>query len=81
MRKDFVIFQPPNKYLWTMIITWLLGFVTTGILYSLTRTTFLIAGIVWSYEEIVHGANWFRKILGVAVLASIFVTLFNLIKN
>ncbi len=25
--------------------------------------------LVWAYEEIVHGANWFRRLLGVGGVA------------
>jgi hypothetical protein len=79
MIKDLVIFQWPNEYLWTMILAWPIARFTTGPIHAVSWSIFLLAGIIWSYEEIAHGANWFRKILGLVVLFVIFMDLVKII--
>lgn len=78
LNTDFVIFQWPNAYLWTMIVAWAVSyFFTTGYIYAVSRTVFYIAGVIWAYEEIVHGANWFRRLLGAAVMIILFIGIAN----
>jgi hypothetical protein len=64
----FIIFQFPNKFLWIMIGAWLLSWFSKGLIFSISRTVFYIAGIIWAYEEIANGVNLFRRILGGVVL-------------
>lgn len=77
--EKFVIFQWPNKYLWAMIIAWPLTTYTNGQLQAGARSVFIVAVIIWSYEEIFHGANWFRKLLGFVVMADMLFNIFRLI--
>jgi hypothetical protein len=79
-KKNFVIFQFPNLYLWVMIISWPFSRFATGLVQSVSRTVFITATIIWSYEEIVHGVNWFRKLLGAVVLGLTVVGLFKLVQ-
>jgi hypothetical protein len=72
-KQDFVIFQFPNKYLWIMIITWPLSYFLSGYYSFLARAIFDVAAVVWAYLEIVDGANWFRNLLGIAVMATIII--------
>jgi hypothetical protein len=34
-----------------------------------------VALTIWAFEELVHGANWFRRVLGAVVLAGVVVGL------
>lgn len=72
-----VLTQNPNASL--------VGMVAGAVLYRLTPpgtplhhlgyALYVIAGVIWSYEEIVHGVNWFRRLLGVVVLAFVAASL------
>ena len=79
--KPFVIAQFPNKYLWIMIVTWMVSYFTKGPIQSFSRSIFYVSAIIWSYEEIVHGINWFRQILGLAVMISVTVSIFMTINH
>lgn len=75
-RKDrFVIAQFPNKWLWIMIITWPMGHFVPGQYGVLAKTVFYVTAVIWSYEEIVNGVNWFRNLLGLAVIMLVMVSL------
>ena len=75
----FVIFQWPNKYIWIMLVTFLASLYFTGYILLVARIIFYSSGILWSYGEIVHGANWFRKALGVIVLSILLLSAFKLL--
>lgn len=62
------LIQFPNKLLWIMIASWLVSHFSTGYVYAFSRSIFIASGIIWSYEELIHGINWFRKLLGLAVM-------------
>lgn len=51
-----------------MVVSWLISYFSTGYMYSFSRSIFITAGIIWSYEELIHGINWFRKLLGLIVM-------------
>ena len=72
-----VIFQAPNKYVWTLVAAWLISYFTKGIIHDVAGSIFIVAGIIWAYEEIAHGVNWFRKLLGWVVL---FLFIFSIIQ-
>jgi hypothetical protein len=74
--KKFIIFQFPNRYLWVMIFSGIISRFVTGKFHAFAYSVFIIATIIWSYEEITTGVNWFRKLLGVTVMLLIFVDLF-----
>jgi hypothetical protein len=67
----FVIFQFPNKPMWVLAAAWLVSYFSSGLISSVSRTVFYIAGIIWAYEEITDGVNLFRRILGLAALLAI----------
>lgn len=71
-----VIFQWPNKSLWTMLAASALSMVIKyGPIHIGLRAIFVAAGLFWCYGEILHGDSWFRRLLGVAVLVFIFAGL------
>ena len=75
-KQSFIIFQPPNVYIWTMIVAWLAQHFTKEPVSAAAEAVFFTAATVWSYEEVAHGANWFRRVLGVVALVSVLISLF-----
>jgi hypothetical protein len=63
-----IILQKPNKYLYIMGGAWLVSNFTNGLLHSIANALFIIFGIIWAYEEITTGVNWFRKLLGITIM-------------
>lgn len=66
MPRHFQIFQFPNPPLIAAMLAAAIARTTHG---ALSRNAMLLsrlALLVWSGEEIVSGANWFRRVLGVA---------------
>jgi hypothetical protein len=73
--RDFPIVQFPNA---PLIIAFLAG-ATAARVHGpdhayLTAISFLTLG-VWAYEELVHGVNWFRHLLGLGYAISTIVHL------
>jgi len=77
----YVILQWPNIYLWVLLGAMLVSHFSTGYVYYGSRTLIYVFGIIWAYEEIVHGANLFRKLLGTVVMGSLIVSLFVVIRG
>lgn len=74
-----VIAQLPNWQLAGAAVAWVIQFIAKeGSIYKISRSVFIILIIFWSYEEIVHGVNGFRRILGTAVLAMTFVGIYSM---
>lgn len=65
MPRSFPIFQFPNRPLIVTILAAAIAWGTTGKTSSTARLVSRLAFLVWSAEEIVDGANWFRRLLGV----------------
>lgn len=66
------IIQKPNLPLLLIVISWILTLIfKQGLGYDLAHLVFIIAVAVWCYLEIFHGVNWFRRLLGIAVLAAL----------
>ena len=70
------IIQKPNALLITAGVGFLIGRFTTGIFHKLGITLFTATLIIWSYQEITSGINWFRKLLGGVILIAILINLF-----
>lgn len=68
------IIQFPNKALWVAIAAAVINMFATGHLFDVVKVIYYLALIVWAYQEITTGVNWFRRGLGWAVLAYILVT-------
>ena len=70
MPRRFPIFQLPNR---PLIAAWLAGVLAAlsdnndrlARISPLARLTSRVALLVWALEEVVSGANWFRRLLGV----------------
>lgn len=66
MPRRFPIFQLPNRPLIVTLVAGVLGQVTAGQAGTAATLVSRFALLVWSAEEVASGANWFRRMLGLA---------------
>jgi len=66
MPRRFPIFQFPNRPLIVTMLAGGLAGVTEGRPHDGAVVLWRLALLVWSAEEVVSGANWFRRLLGLA---------------
>ncbi|HEX3908092.1 MAG TPA: hypothetical protein VHW92_09195 [Mycobacteriales bacterium] len=62
----FPLVQFPNL---PLILAFVLGTASrfvTGVDHNYLRAASYLAMTVWAYEELAHGSNWFRRLLGLA---------------
>lgn len=72
-----VIYQKPNKELMFAGSGFLVSLITHGILHFCALIVFTLFGLIWAYEEITSGVNWFRRMLGVLALLFILFYLYH----
>jgi hypothetical protein len=65
--RRFPIVQFPNRSLLLAILAGTLAQSSTGPLRRAAALVSRLAAIYWSAQELVSGANWFRRLLGLAV--------------
>jgi hypothetical protein len=73
--KSFPIVQFPNA---PLIIAFLAGQAATqthGTTHAYASAVSYLAMTIWAYEELVHGVNWFRRLLGLGYAISTIVHL------
>lgn len=70
------LIQLPNLSLIIAALGFVASKATNGIVHKLGSVVFTVAIIIWAYQEISSGINWFRKLLGVAILTAISFSLF-----
>jgi hypothetical protein len=75
MPRRFPIAQFPNRPMLLAVATAVLATRTSGATAEGAARLSRLALLRWSYEEIVSGANWFRRLLGVAGGAYSLITL------
>jgi hypothetical protein len=73
--RRFPVAQFPNPPLLLAFAGWGLAAATEGAAHDAGRAIFTIGLAVWAGEEVVGGANWFRRLLGTAALVWILVGL------
>jgi hypothetical protein len=66
---DSPLLQPPNAPLLVAQGGWLVAAVTQGAVRACARVVFLAGLAVWAWQELASGANWVRRLYGVAGLA------------
>ena len=64
MPRTFPLVQFPNRPLIATVLAATIASTTRGRMPSAARLVSCLALLVWSAEEIVDGANWFRRLLG-----------------
>jgi hypothetical protein len=66
--RRFPIAQFPNPPLLLALAGWGLAMVAGGTAHDVGRAVSILGLAVWALEEALSGVNWFRRLLGVAVL-------------
>lgn len=66
MPRSFPIVQFPNRPLIATIVAAAIASGTRGRTSSMASRVSRLALLVWSAEEMVDGADWFRRLLGVS---------------
>ena len=64
--RRFPIVQFPNLPLIVALLAGAAGTVLDGSEHSYATAVSYLALTIWAYEELVHGVNWFRRLLGLA---------------
>lgn len=67
--RRFPIVQFPNPPLLLAGAGWGLAAAAGGAVHDVGRVLFTAGVVVWAGEEVVGGANWFRRLLGAGALA------------
>jgi hypothetical protein len=62
--RRFPIVQFPNLPLIVALLTGVASTFLHGNAHSYTAAVSYLAMTVWAYEELAHGVNWFRRLLG-----------------
>ncbi len=73
MIKAMTIVQFPNKALTIALLAAVVNIFAKGELHNIVAVIYYLALIVWAYQEITSGVNWFRRGLGIVVLVYVFV--------
>jgi hypothetical protein len=73
--RRFPIAQFPNLPLIVAILAGAVGRFLDGRAHSYAASVSYLALAIWAYEELVHGVNWFRRLLGLAVMIVLVVRL------
>ncbi len=75
MPRRFPVVQWPNPPLWIALAAGIAARLTSGTVRRDAALTFRLAMIVWAYDELARGSNWFRRVLGAGVLARVVLEL------
>ena len=67
--RRFPVVQFPNLPLTVAFLAGLAGRVLDSSAYPWTASVSALAMTIWAYEELAHGVNWFRRLLGLVFLA------------
>lgn len=68
--------QLPNASLLVAIAGFVISYIPNAFAHRFGLTLTFVALIIWSYQEIMTGVNWFRKLLGMIVLLYTAIMLF-----
>jgi hypothetical protein len=71
--RRFPIVQFPNLPLVAAFLAGEAGTFVRGGEHSFAASVSYLAMTIWAYEELVHGVNWFRRLLGLAYLIILVV--------
>jgi hypothetical protein len=68
--RDFPIVQFPNVALLAAFASGQAAAVMRGVGHADAAAVSYAAMTIWSYEELLHGVNWFRHLLGLVYITS-----------
>jgi hypothetical protein len=68
--RRFPIVQFPNNALILAFVTGQADAMLHGGIHFDARAVSYLAMTIWAYEELAHGVNWFRRLLGLAYILS-----------
>lgn len=68
--RRFPIVQFPNNALITAFLAGHVAAMLHGAGHSDLQAVSYLAMAIWAYEELAHGVNWFRHLLGLAYIIS-----------
>jgi hypothetical protein len=71
--RRFPIVQFPNLPLIVAVLAGEAGKFLDGGEHSYAASVSYLAMTIWAYEELVHGVNWFRRLLGAAYVTLLIV--------
>jgi len=71
--RRFPIVQFPNLPLIVAVLAGEAGKFLDGSAHSYAASVSYLAMAIWAYEELVHGVNWFRRLLGLAYVIVLIV--------
>jgi hypothetical protein len=75
--RRFPIAQFPNFPLIVAVLAGLVGKFLDGNAHSYAVSVSYLAMTIWAYEELVHGVNWFRHLLGLTYMILLVVRVAN----
>lgn len=73
--RSFPLVQFPNAPLIVAFLAGMVSGVAHGSAHADASAVSYLALTIWAYEELVHGVNWFRHLLGLACIVSTAVHL------
>jgi hypothetical protein len=68
--RRFPVVQFPNNALITAFVAGQVGALLHGAGHFDARAISYLAMAIWAYEELAHGVNWFRHLLGLVYIVS-----------
>jgi len=68
--RGFPIVQFPNVALLTAFASGQVAAMIHGVGHNDAAAVSYLAMTIWAYEELVHGVNWFRHLLGLVYIVS-----------
>jgi hypothetical protein len=71
--RRFPIAQFPNLPLVIALVAGEAGNLVSGSAHTYAASVSYLALMIWAYEELVHGVNWFRHLLGLAFTVFLIV--------
>ena len=73
--RRFPIAQFPNNALIAAFVAGQVAAMLHGVGHFDAQAVSYLAMTIWAYEELAHGVNWFRHLLGLAYIISTFAHL------
>lgn len=71
--RRFPIVQFPNLPLAVALVAGALARVVNGTGHDYATSVSYLALLVWAYDELAHGVNWFRRLLGLTFVVVLMV--------